>query len=58
MKLNERVVLSVAIAAILSACSTPPPRNEALETARTMVPQVEQSPRAGVAATDISNARK
>jgi len=58
MKLNERVVLSVAIAAILSACSTPPPRNEALETARTMVPQVEQSPRAGVAAADISNARK
>jgi len=58
MKLNKRVVLSVAIAAILSACSTPPPRNEALETARTMVPQVEQSPRAGVAAADISNARK
>ena len=58
MKLSKQVVLSVAIAAILSACSTPPPRNEALETARTMVPQVEQSPRAGVAAADISNARK
>ena len=58
MKLNKRVVLSVAIAAILSACSAAPPRNESLETARTMVPQVEQSPRAGVAAMDISNARK
>jgi len=58
MKLNKRVVLSVAIAAILSACSAAPPRNESLETARTMVPQVEQSPRAGVAALDIANARK
>lgn len=58
MKLNSRVVLSVAIAAILSACSAAPPRNESLETARIMVPQVEQSPRAGVAAMDIANARK
>jgi OmpA-OmpF porin, OOP family len=58
MKSNSRVVLSVAIAAILSACSSAPPRNESLETARTMVPQVEQSPRAGVAAMDIANARK
>ena len=58
MKLNKRVVLSVAIAAILSACSAAPARNESLETARTMVPQVEQSPRAGVAAMDIANARK
>jgi len=58
MKLNKRVVLSVAIAAILSACSAAPPRNESLETARAMVPQVEQSPRAGVAANDIANARK
>ena len=58
MKSSSRVVLSVAIAAILSACSTAPPRNESLETARTMVQEVEQSPRAGVAATDIANARK
>jgi OmpA-OmpF porin, OOP family len=58
MKFNSRVVLSVAIAAILSACSSPPPRNESLEAARTVVPEVEKSPRAGVAATDISNARK
>jgi OmpA-OmpF porin, OOP family len=58
MKLNSRVVLSVAIAAILSACNTAPPRNESLETARTVVSEIEKSPRAGVAAADISNARK
>jgi outer membrane protein OmpA-like peptidoglycan-associated protein len=58
MKLSNRVVLSVAIAAILSACSAAPSRNESLETARTMVPEVEKSARAGVAAMDISNARK
>jgi outer membrane protein OmpA-like peptidoglycan-associated protein len=58
MKLNKRVVLSVAIAAILSACSAAPPRNESLETARTVVPEVEKSSRAGVAAKDVSNARK
>jgi len=58
MKLNSQVVLSVAIAAILSACNSAPPRNESLETARTVVPQVEKSSRAGVAAADISNARK
>ena len=57
MKSSNRVVLSVAIAAILTACSAAPPRNEALETARTVVPEVEKSPRAGVAATDIANAR-
>lgn len=57
MKLNNRVVLSVAIAAILSACSTAPPRNESLDAARTLVPQVETSSRAGVAAADIANAR-
>ena len=58
MKLNKRVVLSVAIAVILSACSAAPPRNESLETARTVVPEVERSSRAGVAPMDISNARK
>jgi outer membrane protein OmpA-like peptidoglycan-associated protein len=58
MKLSNRVVLSVAIAATLSACSAAPPRNESLETARTVVPEVEKSPRAGVAAMDIANARK
>jgi outer membrane protein OmpA-like peptidoglycan-associated protein len=57
MKFNKRVVLSVAIATILSACTTTPERNETLERARTMVPTLEQSTRAGVAAADIANAR-
>jgi OmpA-OmpF porin, OOP family len=57
MKSNSRVVLSLAVAAVLSACSSAAPRNESLETARTMVPEVENSTRAGVAATDIANAR-
>jgi outer membrane protein OmpA-like peptidoglycan-associated protein len=58
MKPSNRVVLSVAIAAILAACSSAPPRNESLETARTAVPAVENSSRAAVAAADIANARK
>jgi OmpA-OmpF porin, OOP family len=57
MKLNNRVVLSVAVAAILSACTTAPPRNESLERARSLVPEVEKSPRAGVAPADVANAR-
>jgi OmpA-OmpF porin, OOP family len=58
MKLNKRVVVGLAVAAVLSACSTTPERNEPLETARAMVPGIEASPRAGVAAMDIANARK
>jgi outer membrane protein OmpA-like peptidoglycan-associated protein len=57
MKSSNRVVLSLAVAAVLSACSSAPPRNEVLETARVMIPEVKQSPRAGVAAMDIANAR-
>lgn len=57
MKSINPLVLSLAVAAILSACSAAPPHNESLETARSMIPQVEQSPRAGVAAADIANAR-
>lgn len=58
MKSNHRIALSLAVAAVVSACSTAPDRNEALETARIMVPEVEKSPRAGVAAADIANARR
>lgn len=57
MRSNKCIVLSVAIAAILSACTATPERNETLERARTLVTEVEQSPRAGVAAADIANAR-
>jgi outer membrane protein OmpA-like peptidoglycan-associated protein len=58
MKSSNRVVLSLAVAAVLSACSAAAPRNESLETARIMVPETENSARAGVAAADIANARK
>lgn len=57
MNLNKQIILSVAIAAVLSACSTTPERNATLEQARALVQQVESSPRAGIAAADIANAR-
>jgi OmpA-OmpF porin, OOP family len=58
MHLNKRIALGVAVTALLAACSTTPERNNDLEMARQMVPEVEASDRAGVAAKDISNARK
>jgi len=54
-----QISLILAGAALLAACSSTPERPiEELETARAIVPQVESSPRAGVAAENISNARK
>jgi outer membrane protein OmpA-like peptidoglycan-associated protein len=58
MKRISTLVLTAAVATILSACSTTPKSIPELETARAIVPQVEASPRAGVAATNISEARK
>jgi OmpA-OmpF porin, OOP family len=58
MQLNKRIALGVAVTALLAACSATPERNNDLEMARQMVPEVERSDRAGVAAKDISNARK
>lgn len=60
MKVNTiiRVLVGGAAAAVLAACSSTPERIESLETARTLVPQVEASPRAGVAATNVADARK
>ena len=57
MKSSNRVIVSMAVAAALAACSSAPPNNESLEAARTMIPEVEKSARAGVAAADIANAR-
>ena len=57
MSLNKQIVLTVAVAAVLSACSATPERNETLERARALVQEVESSPRAGIAAADIANAR-
>ncbi len=54
-----QISLVLASAAVLAACSSTPERPiEELETARAIVPQVESSPRAGVAAENVSNARK
>lgn len=58
MKSNQRIILTVAVAAVLTACSAAPKRIESLEMARTVVPQAEASARAGVAAANISSARK
>lgn len=58
MKSYSRVLLSAGIIAALSACTSTPERIESLETARAIVPQVESSPRAGVAAANIAQARK
>jgi outer membrane protein OmpA-like peptidoglycan-associated protein len=59
MNRTHNLILAAAVAALLGACtSTPEQRIEELETARAVVPQVEASPRAGVAATYIAEARK
>ena len=58
MKSPNRLLLTGAIVATLAACSSTPERIESLENARAIVTQVETSPRAGVAATNISDARK
>jgi outer membrane protein OmpA-like peptidoglycan-associated protein len=49
---------AIAVASILAACASTPDRIEELESARTLVAQVEASPRAGVAATYVAEARK
>lgn len=58
MKAQHNFILAAALAAVLSGCTSTPERIESLETARAVVPQVEASPRAGVAATYVSEARK
>lgn len=51
-------VLVAAVAAVLAGCASTPKSIEELEAARSIVPQVESSPRAGVAAANIAEARK
>ncbi|WP_161965600.1 OmpA family protein [Steroidobacter cummioxidans] len=58
MKRSYYLLSIAAVAGLLTACSSTPPRVEDLEVARAVVPQVEASPRAGVAATNVSDARK
>ncbi len=58
MKRTYSLIPAAAVSALLAACSSMPDTIEELETARAVVPQVEASPRAGVAATHIADARK
>jgi outer membrane protein OmpA-like peptidoglycan-associated protein len=51
-------VLAAAIAASVAGCASTPDTIDELEAARAVVPQVEASPRAGVAVTNITDARK
>jgi outer membrane protein OmpA-like peptidoglycan-associated protein len=57
MKHRYSLILA-AVSACVAACSSTPTTTDELETARAVVPQVEASPRAGVAATNIADARK
>jgi outer membrane protein OmpA-like peptidoglycan-associated protein len=58
MNRSLNVLLMAAVAVVLTACSSTPERIEDLEVARAIVPQVESSPRAGVAASNVAEARK
>jgi OmpA-OmpF porin, OOP family len=48
----------VGVVVLAAACSSTPEQIAELDTARAIVPKVESSPRAGVAAENISEARK
>jgi outer membrane protein OmpA-like peptidoglycan-associated protein len=58
MKPRYSLMLAAVVSACVAACASAHKTTEELETARAVVPQVESSPRAGVAATNISEARK
>lgn len=56
---RTRILLTTGIAALaVSACTSTPRTIDELESARAIVPQVEASPRAGVAAQNVSQARR
>jgi outer membrane protein OmpA-like peptidoglycan-associated protein len=57
MKRNS-LAIAVAGATLLAACSSTPEQIPELEAAKAIVPKLEASPRAGVAATNIAEARK
>jgi len=56
--MKRNAVLVVVVAGVLAACSSTPERIAELDEARTAVAKVESSPRAGVAAANISAARQ
>jgi len=57
MKRNQ-LSLAVSSAILVAACSSTPVQIPELDAAQATVPQLEASPRAGVAATNIAEARK
>jgi OmpA-OmpF porin, OOP family len=58
IKRARSAILAAAVAALVTACASTPDSIRELEAARAVVPQVEASPRAGVAAENVSEARK
>ena len=58
MKSNSKIAVTLAVVAVLSACTSTPRQIDSLERARAAISQVESSPRAGVAAANITSARK
>ena len=58
MKRITSAILSASIIAVLGACASTPKTVDELETARAIVPQVEASPRAGVAAENVAAAHQ
>lgn len=57
MNRSYKIFYTAAVAGLLTACSSTPERIEDLEAARAIVAQVEASPRAGVAASSVTEAR-
>ena len=58
MMRTHSFLIIAAVAAALCGCDSTPVQVAELDTARTLVPQVEAAPRAGVAAAEISEARR
>lgn len=58
MKHRYHLIVAAGVTALVAGCSSTPDTIEELETARAIVPQVEASPRAGVAVTNVTEARK
>jgi ribosomal protein S20 len=58
MKRNRFPIAAASAIAFLAACSSTPERIAELDGARTLVQNVESSPRAGVAAANVAEARK
>lgn len=56
--MSKNLLVAGAVSAFLLGCASTPETYQELQAARAVVPQVEASPRAGVAATYIAEARK